>query len=111
MIDSLCLSADYWSSYLGSTSYLISHTHQRQTTPRPFSLDFVVDFPNVAHHGVGTSLQGPGGQGQSGAELIHVGGLHDGCQSVGAPAQQEVTEGVLDGGHIRREEGVLNLEL
>lgn len=71
---------------------------------------YVVDVPDVPHHGVGTALQGPGGQGQLGAELLHVAGFRDGRQSVGAAAQQEVTEGSLNGGHVRRQEVVLNLE-
>lgn len=111
----LVLKCWYWSSSLHSTSNFISTTHTGTPTlapppPRPpLPLDFCLDVPYVSHHGVGTSLQAPGGQGQLDAELLHVGGLGDGCQSVWTPAQQEVTEGGLNGGHVRREEGVLNL--
>lgn len=93
----------------------LKHTHARThntptlTSPR-HALDFVVDVPDVSHHGVGTSLQVPGGQGQLGVELLHVISRSDGCQSVGASAEQEVTEGRLNGGHVRREEGVLHLK-
>lgn len=112
--DSLCLSADIGAP--PSTLHQISfrqhtreHPHSHLPHPVPLPLDFCLDVPYVSHHGVGTSLQAPGGQGQLDAELLHVGGLGDGCQSVWTPAQQEVTEGGLNGGHVRREEGVLNL--
>lgn len=111
--DSLCISADIGAP--PSTLHQISfrqHTHgntHTRTSPVPLPLDFFIDVPYVSHHGVGTPLQGPGGQGQLDAELLHVGSLCDGCQSVGTPAQEEVTEGGLNGGHVRTEEGVLNL--
>lgn len=85
------------------------HTHTHTSAPLSF-LDFIVDVPDVSLQGVGTALQVPGGQGQLGVELFHVGGLGDGCQRVGATAQQEVTEGRLDGGDVRRKERVLDLE-
>lgn len=81
-----------------------------QTQPS-HSLDFVVNVPDVLRHGVGTSLQVPGGQGQLVAELLHVGRLCDGLQGVGAPAEQEVTKGSFNRSHVWREEGVLNLRI
>lgn len=93
----------------------MTHAHKRtqdthaHTSPVLPSLDFLIDVPDVSHHGVGTSMQGRGGQSQLGVELLHVGGLGDGWQRVGASAQQEVTEGGLNGGHVWREEGVLHL--
>lgn len=83
--------------------------HPHQPTPVPLRLDVVCDVPDVSCHGVGTSLQVPCGQGQLDAELLHVGGLSNGCQSVGATAQQEVTEGSLSRGHVGRQEGALHL--
>lgn len=74
------------------------------------ALDFVVDVPDVPLHGVGAALQAPGGKSQLGAELLHVLGLSDGRQGVGAVAQQDVTEGGLNDGYVRRKEGVLNLK-
>lgn len=86
------------------------HTHAHlHLDPTPPLLIYFIDVPDVSHHGVGTSLQAPSGQGQLDAELLHVGGLGDGRQSVGAPAQQEVTEGSLNGGHVRGEKVLLNL--
>lgn len=114
----LVLKCWYWSSSLCSTSdFLLTNTHAHthtqnthvHTYPTPLPLDYRTDIPYVSHQGVGTSLQGPGSQGHLGVKLLHVIGLGDGCQSVGAPAMQEVTEGGLDGGHVRREERVLNL--
>lgn len=118
LIDSLCLSADIGappSALQFTTNFTITtDTHTNVTTNAHISapplLDFVVDVPDVSHHGVSAPLQVPGGQGQLDVELLHVVGLGDGRQSVGAPAQQEVTERSLNRGHIRREEGVLNLE-
>lgn len=96
------------------TSNLLSESaHANTTAPsrlRVPRLNFFVEVPDVSRHGVGTSLQVPGGQGQLGVELVLVGGLGDGRQSVGAPPKQEVTEGNLDGGHVWREEVVLNLK-
>lgn len=91
-------------------TYAHTHTqeHLHSDLPPP-PLNFFIDVPDVSHHGVGTSLQVPCGQGQLDAELHHVGGLGDGRQSVGAPAQQEVTEGSLNGGHVRGDKGLLNL--
>lgn len=111
MIDSLCLSADIGAPPSALPGISLQHTHTPTHThrtpspsthsPSPFFLDLVIDVPDVSHHGVGASLQAPGGQGQLGAELLHVSGLGDGCQSVGASAKQDVTEGSLGGGHVR----------
>lgn len=112
MIDSLCLSADIGAPPSALPGISLQHTHPHTHTgpphpphthnsPSPFFLDLVIDVPDVSHHGVGASLQAPGGQGQLGAELLHVSGLGDGCQSVGASAKQDVTEGSLGGGHVR----------
>lgn len=87
----------------------MSHLCLTTPAPPPPSLDLVVKVPDVTDHGVGAQLQVPGGQGQSGVELLHVGGLSDGRQSVGAAAQQEVTERSVNGGHIWRDERALNL--
>lgn len=90
-----------------------THDHppsQLPPAPLPPSLKLFSDVPDVPHQGAGTSLQAPGAQGQLGVELLHVGDLGEGRQSVGAPTQQEVTEGSLSGGHVWREEAVLNLE-
>lgn len=69
----------------------------------------MIDVPDVSHHGVGTALQVPGGQAQPYTEILHVGGLGDGRQSVGASAQQEVTKGRLNGRLEGRQKVGLNL--
>lgn len=72
-------------------------------------VELLNDIPDVSHHGVGTALQVPGSQGQPHTEILHVSGLSDGRQSVGASAQQEVTEGRLSGGLVGGEKGGLDL--
>lgn len=69
----------------------------------------LIEIPDVSHHGVGTALQVPGSQGQLHTEILHVSGLSDGRQSVGASAEQEVTVGCLNGRLVGREKGGLNL--
>lgn len=112
--DSLCLSADTGAPPTAlqqiSFEHIQTHTHAHlHLDPTLPLLIYFINVPDVSHHGVGTSLQAPSGQGQLDAELLHVGGLGDGRQSVGAPAQQEVTEGSLNGGHVRGEKVLLNL--
>ena len=89
--------------WYGSSSSCSSskHTHTH--------LEDYIGIPDVSLHGDGTALHAPGGQGQLGVELLHVGALDDGCQGVGATAQDEVAEGGVGGGHVRREEVALNL--
>lgn len=43
-------------------------------------------------------------------ELLHVGGVGQGRQGVGAAAEQDVAEGSVDGRHVGREEVVFHLE-
>lgn len=113
LIDSLCLVLTL--ELLQNLKFHLYHIHTHTSHPHShlctaLFLDFIVDVPDVSLQGVGTALQVPGGQGQLGVELLHVGGLGDGFQRVGATAQQEVTEGRLDGGDVRRKERVLDLE-
>lgn len=74
LIFSLCLN-------FGSKMYFWTKLSHKHATPKLKSLllDFIIDVPDVSHHGVGTSLQVPSGQGQLGAQLLLVAGHGDGC--------------------------------
>ena len=83
-------------------------------------LDCVVNVPHVSAQGIGSSLQGPGEEGQLPSEMglveqLGLGAeqgqvLSECAQRVVAPAVQNVPERSLYCGHVLREEVVLHLQ-